>query len=1087
MGRFLRRTADLVRGLMALALIAGLIAGVPALLVAIVGWPLPTTRPSLDLAQRHIIDGDIPDTFIMKTLAVIVWTAWAQTVYALTVETVALIRGRIPPRAMVLPGIQHTAAKLAASVALLVSALQPSRAVAAASLVPPTYSFQPTDHNDPLLPGPHAGQLLVTGDGDLVDPAAPADEPYVTVVGDSWWAIAELLLDDGFRWAEIRDLNLDRRMPDGTTITTLTEIIQPGWPLLVPAEATLPPTAGPADPDSAGPASEPGEERTVTAQPGDHLWKLAHLNLTETWGRQPTGDELAGYWADVVAANQRHISSGDADLIYPEEQIILPPPPAPTAHLASSPDEATAAPGPPPAEPATSGAPGQNGSTAPADDDSPPRAPGADQPAGPSTSSTSPAPGAEVGPPAPSPAADSGPAAPPDGIGAGDSQAGGVVAAAGIVGTAIGGGALLVLLRRRRHYRAARRRPGIPLEPRRPDLVAFEDEVRPIADTATIRRLAAINQLLSHRLEQNPDHPLPSLLAAQTSGADIDLILQEPCPPLDGFATTQSGGELAWRADPGLSVEGIEAEAGHAHPFSSVLLPVGATADGDLLIDFETLAAVSVTGDPGTITGWLRSLATGVRSMPWSEHCNVVAVGIDDAVAELPEVIIPADPVSWADLTARTMDVIADDLPRPPRELRTRPGALGDIYHLTLALIGPDHPDIARQLGPVAAAPCSPLILVAAAPLDTGTTIHIEPDLGTVQPAGITFTPVTTPAGTVQVVAGLITSTTPEPDQPAPATAAPEAGHVSAADGHVNGGVGEPDGRSAPTVTAPSSGQPTGSPEPDRPGPAGADRPSVEADEAIAAVLAPLPVEVVILASQPAIAGARALPPKLEAVTVYLAFRGSALSTRIQQEFWPSSVNRATFDNAMAKIRNALGPIPGTDQPRLSHDRRTRHYRLSDDVGTDWSRAQRLLGHAGAATKAADEIAYLRAALDLVQGRPGEDAPPGNYAWLRDDYEVYSQIETPLIDAASRLGVLALDAGDPDLAHWAAGRGLALVPGQEALYRIQMRAAHQSGDLQGVETAYRNAVRAVEAFSGWDDPQLETQQLYAELSGRRRT
>jgi len=55
---------------------------------------------------------------------------------------------------------------------------------------------------------------------------------------------------------------------------------------------------------------------------------------------------------------------------------------------------------------------------------------------------------------------------------------------------------------------------------------------------------------------------------------------------------------------------------------------------------------------------------------------------------------------------------------------------------------------------------------------------------------------------------------------------------------------------------------------------------------------------------------------------------------------------------------------------------------------------------------------------------------------LCDDHLVFTIIETALVDAAHRLGESALLVGDPDLAKWAVNKGLALIPGQEALLRV---------------------------------------------------
>ncbi len=88
--------------------------------------------PSLDqiaLALRSGIDPQL----VTNVLAVVVWVTWAQLVAALITETAAVARGRVAQRAPVLPGLQHTAARIVATVALLAAAIGPIRQPAIAA------------------------------------------------------------------------------------------------------------------------------------------------------------------------------------------------------------------------------------------------------------------------------------------------------------------------------------------------------------------------------------------------------------------------------------------------------------------------------------------------------------------------------------------------------------------------------------------------------------------------------------------------------------------------------------------------------------------------------------------------------------------------------------------------------------------------------------------------------------------------------------------------------------------------------------------------------------------------------------------
>jgi hypothetical protein len=89
-----------------------------------------------------------------------------------------------------------------------------------------------------------------------------------------------------------------------------------------------------------GPGNEPGKEpggggntRSDERQPyqvasGDNLWAIAraHLSKARSGGSgEPTNREVADYWVRVVEANLHGLRSGNPDLIYPGEEITLPP------------------------------------------------------------------------------------------------------------------------------------------------------------------------------------------------------------------------------------------------------------------------------------------------------------------------------------------------------------------------------------------------------------------------------------------------------------------------------------------------------------------------------------------------------------------------------------------------------------------------------------------------------------------------------------------------------------------------------------------------------------------------------------------
>ncbi|MEX2622489.1 MAG: hypothetical protein WD651_02055 [Acidimicrobiia bacterium] len=128
-----------------------------------------------------------------------------------------------------------------------------------------------------------------------------------------------------------------RRVADRVTARTLVRVLATPLPLLelvtpgyVPVPAGDPPstttTVAPADSALViePPVESSAEPIEVVVKPGDHMWSLAKARLRDSLGRLPTDAEISPYWRRVIEANQARIRSGDADLIFPGEVLILP-------------------------------------------------------------------------------------------------------------------------------------------------------------------------------------------------------------------------------------------------------------------------------------------------------------------------------------------------------------------------------------------------------------------------------------------------------------------------------------------------------------------------------------------------------------------------------------------------------------------------------------------------------------------------------------------------------------------------------------------------------------------------------------------
>lgn len=68
---------------------------------------------------------------------------------------------------------------------------------------------------------------------------------------------------------------------------------------------------------------------TWTVAPGEHFWAIAERLLAQAWGREATPAETVGFWLQLIERNRsRLVDPGNADLIFPGQELVLPPVPA---------------------------------------------------------------------------------------------------------------------------------------------------------------------------------------------------------------------------------------------------------------------------------------------------------------------------------------------------------------------------------------------------------------------------------------------------------------------------------------------------------------------------------------------------------------------------------------------------------------------------------------------------------------------------------------------------------------------------------------------------------------------------------------
>jgi hypothetical protein len=273
------------RAFLATLALAGLLLGVPALLVLFAGPPPIPTSVDVDA-----LTGTVSTEQVLSVLVGVVWLAWLHFALCTLVEIVAALRGvRLSPRVPLGGSSQRLARALVAAV-LLTGGLATQAAAAAAPTTAGVVASQTASPGGTVDDG-HIEVPEVRSGGLLEKAAAPAADAMEQVLygkkvytvqppegrhHDSLWDIAERHLGDGRRYTEIYQLNEGREQPDGRSLK-LARLIQPGWHLVMPEDAVgvarweAPPPATPSSGPSQGGGSSATDDGGGGPGAGDHL------------------------------------------------------------------------------------------------------------------------------------------------------------------------------------------------------------------------------------------------------------------------------------------------------------------------------------------------------------------------------------------------------------------------------------------------------------------------------------------------------------------------------------------------------------------------------------------------------------------------------------------------------------------------------------------------------------------------------------------------------------------------------------------------------------------------------------------------
>lgn len=1010
-----------LKGLLALIGLLGLLVGVPWLLLSIGAGPVPDEWASPAQIWDEVTTRD-DGAVLLVIFRYAAWIAWLFLIFSVVLEAGARILGTDVPQ---LPGFslpQGIARYVVGAVTLLfVSAPAVATWAGSASAAPATDITDGTSTSGTITSGVAAGALgpALTDTSTTTEEAPPAPTvDHEVAQGETLWSIAEQHLGDGTRYTEILELN------QGTIPSS--HWISPGQVLQLPDESGS--AKGGIGTEV---TAEVGADGTHTVEQGDTLWEIAEDEL----GSGERYPEIV----DATGSEQQPDGGRltDPDHIRPGWELQVPG------------DSATAG-----DTPGTSGADQQHGASVPAPSAGPPDGSAsdgssADQGSGGDASGSDSTAGKESG---------SDPvliADPTSSWGRAVLGLGGITAA-GLVG-------LLELVRRRRAGHLGR--PGSP------GSSALERDLRLAADEHTA---ATIDLALRHISvsAREAGRALPGLRSVRMTRHQIDVQLADPMRLPAPWTSTADPRLWTLAVDRAATLAGTGLEEEDA-PFPSLVSVGQDEEDAHILVNLAHSRTFAVVGDTTLTRSSLAAMALSLATTPWSAATTVTVIGGHPDLVRIidsPRVRFVPDMAAYTlsvqvqiDPTAREVLVVSGDLDAQDRHRLDK--AVASSPRVSLAHAATSAPDGAESLtiSDPATAVLSPAYLqVTPEHLAAEDAARLGELFALAAPSVQMWAPPEGEPTLAQVGAAAAAMGAPgivvDPEDDLPVDDAPTVRRADLADDRTdtpvrwNTPVSTPSpeeevvpGGDVPTVrraaghetTAPAntpgwlSNQIT--PTPGTPLP-----PVIAFPERVRELATPTDEPVLRLLGPVDIDNVGDVAPahrmRLTELAAYVGTHPAASAAEMDDALWP---NRAQHDHSLVRNRS-LGALGAwlTGDPETSSD--TGHAAAVDLV-SDWGLWTGLVP--GDPTATATD--HLEQALGLVRGRPFSGVHPRHYVWAEDLKAAMIYVITT---AATELSRRRLMEGRWTAAIDASVVGLTVEPSVEALWRMQLLAAHELGD-----------------------------------------
>ncbi|MEU1623130.1 LysM peptidoglycan-binding domain-containing protein [Streptomyces sp. NPDC005722] len=1109
-----------VRAAASLLLLATLLLGLPLLLwwgTAIVG------PPGMQALGNLLSTQDTGQVFLLA-LAVAGWAGWAGFAAAVAVEVPVQLRGRTAPKVRILVG-QRAAAALVGAILI---ALPTGTALASPA---PAHAVTTAAATSSPAQGGHDAVTPATTSHAERD-GAVTHRVRAVRPAESLWSIAEDRLGDGDRWEEIAALNDGRTISDGSVFRA-EDPIRPGWVLLLPDDAA---PAGPQAQGGRGSALEENQPASYTVRPGDTLSQIAEDELGDA-DRYPAifrlnrGEDQPG---------GRHFT--DPDLIYPGQHLDLPNPDAPataagpqqdnrehsrnrtppsgnidvpsgldraagpsrapqtapstaaaTPSAVASPSGETSLPTSTPrsadsSRPAETAVPdGTAGHTRPAQR-TPATEPTAATPPGSPRSgapSAAEAPASPSALPSPSPSSDLAragrvDAAPDSGM---ERQ---VVLMAGI-------GALLAALLTgalgvRRILQQRRRRAG--------ETIAIDDDptrteqiLQAVGEPAGVALLDSVLRTLGHRAAESGDQ-VPAVQGARvTASGAVHLVVDDPeADPVPPFTAGQSAG--VWVLDGGLPLLPAEQARQVPAPYPG-LVTLGAAESGDLvLINLFQTGGLLLDGTPEDVLAVARALALEAGTSAWTDHTEVLTVGLGSRLAGLlPKGRLRAMPhlaSVVSDLGALLVEVYQhgeDQAVEPlpwilicaadvdPEQVWQLADAIAAARHLPVTVVLPDTPATRQAFPDAGAVPVARTATAVFPQLSSGPVelqrLSDEQYRELVHALDVADQPADRAKGAWQLAedhAHAAATSRPAPHPMLLHPIADDAGAGTEADSPFPALLATADPGRIHLVKATAPSGTDSAVEPENPDVAIA----ADSGEAVSAAgeVASMPEpsgpkapEINVLGSlQVSGITGSGHGPRLETLAALIYLKPGRNADALCTFMDPASPwTTRTLQSRLSEIRARLGSTPD-DQPYLPRPRAGSGYAFHPSIRSDWATFEDLATRGLAAGTAG--MADLEAALALVRGRPfgGQE-----YPWA---VPVQQEMLSRIVDVVHTLAAwhCAGDTPDWDAARGAVLRGLDIDETAEVLYRDWIAIEQAAGNHSGARKAVARVTEVTRAY-----------------------